>query len=32
MAAPQLLAYFIQVNYWLEKYTHSFVDKGKLFL
>ena len=32
MAAPQLLAYFIQVNHWLEKYTHSFVDKEKVFL
>lgn len=32
MAAPQLLAYFIQVNYWLEKYTHYSVDKEKVFL
>ncbi|HHV64057.1 MAG TPA: asparagine synthase (glutamine-hydrolyzing) [Peptococcaceae bacterium] len=32
MAAPQLLAYFIQINYWLEKYTHYFVDKEQVFL
>ncbi|NLN07634.1 MAG: asparagine synthase, partial [Firmicutes bacterium] len=32
MAAPQLVAYYLQVNYWLEKYTHYAVDKGRVFL
>lgn len=26
MAAPQLMAYMIQVNYWLEKYSPAFVN------
>jgi len=29
MAGPQLLAYFLQVNYWLEKHTHcNNANKG----